>query len=509
MQDKHEKCLSENCLCRSDNHGVKIPSLKDGVKVDFNKPVDLSDFKEVNQNIQEENKLSKDKDLIDKTATLIKDNSNFVTIRKTNEILLYNDKIYSSQDAENIIKEETESIIENCTTHDRNEVVNKIKAQTGTSLEDFDKDPNLSTLDNGILNFETLELKPHTPKHLSRVLLPVEYHKPQFEINDNTIFEDIEKNLKDTLFWKFLTSSHTIDNKIQREEFETSLEITASFFIKRQIDEKAFMFLGRGENGKSVLLEYIESLIGRDNLERIQLQDLSEDKFMCAKLEGKLANIFADLESDELRHTGKIKSIVSNEGIEVQRKYQEAFKLYPFSKLLFSCNRFPKVFDQSQGFFRRWIIVKWNRNFEGDSERDEHLKGKLTSNQDEKNLVFSSLVYLARKLLKDGKFTHSKRWETIQQEWNANADPIDDFVTNHIIESDDNKTVRDTYHFYKEIMLSKQERPLGIGQFGKAFAEYFDQGKETEKESRRSLRVWYNIDFKRPKQTTLKEADDI
>jgi len=264
------------------------------------------------------------------------------------------------------------------------------------------------------------------------------------------------------------------------------------------------MNLGGGENGKSVFLEYVGNMLGHDNIEHIQLQDLEEDKFMCAKLEGKLANIFPDLETDELRHTGKIKVISSNEGIEVQNKYQPAFKLYPFLKMIFSCNRFPKAHDQGQGFFRRWIIVKWERDFENDPERDEHLKDRLKSNRDEMNIVFSSLVYLARKLLKDGKFTHSKDWRKVQQEWNKNADPVDDFATNCIINSDNHKTKRETYQFYKETMLIRGETPLGIGRFGKLFAEYFEDSIE-KVETGRTMRVWLNIDFKKPKQTGLEE----
>jgi len=507
MKDHHDECINENCLCSYNSHGIKIPTLKDGVKVDFSKPIEQSFIQEWNESNRPDkhDQVKKDKDIIDKTSSLIKESHNFVTVRKTNEILLYNGKIYDRSNAENIIKEETEIIVENCTTHERNEVINKIKAQTGADIEEFDKDSNLITLENGILDFKNFQLKEHSPKFLSRVLLPVEFEKPKYEIKDETIFKNIEKNLEETLFWKYLKSSFVIDEDFRKDEFEAALEVTASFLIKHQIDERAFMFLGRGENGKSVLLEYIESLLGKDNLSHIQLHDISEDKFMSAKLEGKLGNIFADLEADELRHTGKIKAITSGEGIEVQRKYQEAFTLRPFSKLLFSCNRFPKVYDQSQGFFRRWIIVKWERDFENDPQRDEQLKNKLNSNQEEKNKVFSCLVYLAKKLLKGGKFTHSKEWRIIQKEWNSNADPIDDFVNNYIIDSDENKTVRETYHFYKDIMLSKQETPLGIGQFGKVFREYFDQDRI--KEGGKTDRVWLNINFKEPIQTTMKEFD--
>jgi putative DNA primase/helicase len=317
-----------------------------------------------------------------------------------------------------------------------------------------------------------------------------------FEINDETIFEDIEKNLKDTMFWKFMTTSFTVNGEFRKEDFQTVLEIIASPIIKRHINEKAFMFLGQGENGKSVCLDYVKSLIGEKNISRIPLQDIAEDKFMCANLSGKSVNIFTDLESGEMKHAGKIKAITSGEGLEAQEKYMPPFTLYPFCKLMFSCNRFPKIYDQNQGFFRRWIIVKWDRNFEKDPERIEYLREKLASNQDEKNLVFSCLVFLARKLNKVGKFTHFKDWKTTQKEWNSNADPIDDFDSNYILDSDKNKTKRETYQFYKKIMLSKGEIPLGMGQFSKAFAEYHDEDRIKEKETQRIERVWLNIDFK-------------
>jgi len=444
-------------------------------------------------------------DKIDNVASVLQKNYRFLTIRKTEEILLYNGKIYDNLQAETIIKEETEKLIPNCTTHHRNEVVNKIKAQTFTDIENFDSDPNLITISNGILNLETLELFPHTPEHLSRVLLPVKYAKPIHDIADDSIFADVEKNLKDTLFWKFLKSSFTINGEFRRNDFETTLEIISSPIIKRHIDEKAFMFLGQGENGKSVCLGYIAAYIGKNNVSSITLQDIADEKFMRANLDGMSANIFSDLEQNELRHTGKIKAITSNEGIEVQKKHQQGFTLYPFCKLLFSCNRFPKVFDQTQGFFRRWMIIKWDRNFENDPERIPYLREKLAENFDEMNTVFSCLVVIANKLNRAGQFTHSKNWKTIQREWNENADPIDDFDSNYIIDSEHNKNKRDTYQFYKETMLSKGETPSGMGQFSKAFEEYHDQ--DILKSDGKTQRVWLNIDFKIPKQTTLSEID--
>ena len=433
------------------------------------------------------------KDKIDNVAKVFLKSYDFVTLKKLDEVLIYNGKIYDGLKAESLIKEETEKLIPNCTTHDVKEVINKIKRKTYVDIEEFDSDPNLITLENGILNLETLELKEHTPKHLSRVLLPVEYTKPKHK--------DIEKNLKDTLFWKYLKSSFTIDGKFRKIDFETILEIIASPIVKRHIDEKAFMFLGDGENGKSVCLGFIESILGLDNISSITLQDIAENKFLRANLSGKSANIFTDLEKNELRFSGKIKAIISGEGIEVEKKYQQGLRIKPFAKLMFSCNRFPKSFDQSQGFFRRWMIIKWERNFENDPERIPYLREKLQENQEETNLIFSCLVSIANKLNQTGKFTHTKDWKEVQKEWNENADPLDDFATNYIIDSEGDKSKRDTYHWYKEVCYLKGESPLGMGKFAKVFREYYEEDRDGK------TRTWLNIDFKKPKQEFLKEND--
>ncbi len=503
-------CIDENCLCKEGH--AKQDLINEATEV---MKEHLPNYDELKQNIKEHhedyqvsNRVSKSKDVIDYTTLEIKRLYDFITLRESNETLLYDGKIYNKSYADSIIKEETEKIIENCGSHDRTEVINKIKAQTFKDIAEFDKDPNIISVDSGILYLDSLKLKKHTPDYLSRVLLPVEYQTPDYEIRDESIFEDIEKNLKDTLFWKYLKSSFTVDEEFRKEDFESVLEITASFFVKHHIDERSFLFLGRGENGKSVLMEYIENMLGEEkNVTKIPLQELTEDRFMRAELAGMSANIYPDLEVNELRKTGKFKAITSNENITAQKKHQQPFLLKTFVKLLFSCNRFPKVFDQSQGFFRRWMIIKWERDFENDPERDALLRDKLKANTEEKSKVFSCLVHLARKLRQAGKFSHSKDWREIQKEWNANADPLDDFVNNYILDSDEDKPIRETYQFYKEIMLSKNERPLSMAQFGKAFSEYYEQDRTRIND--KQMRVWLNIDFKIPTQTKMMEYDNL
>ena len=241
-------------------------------------------------------------DKIDNAAIQLQKDNRFCTLRKSNEILMYGGKIYDDVAAETVIKEETEKIIPNCGIRNRIEVIEKIKAQTYTDLELFDSDPNIITINSGILDLEKVEINEHTPQNQSRVLIPRNFKTPEFRINDKTIFEDIEKNLRATEFWQFLIRSFTINGELQQKSLEIVLEILAAPLVKHQIDDKAFMNLGSGDNGKSVFLGYIGEMYETRNGSNIALQDIADDKFYRANLDGKSFNIFPDLEKNELRH---------------------------------------------------------------------------------------------------------------------------------------------------------------------------------------------------------------
>ena len=485
---------SSHCQCDNLGHSW-------GTIVDYDKPVtdqQMEDYKAVNDDLPKPTlkKLKikhNDSDKIDIVAQHLIDHEDFLTIRETNEILYWNGKIFDSNNAIPKIKAETENQIINCTESDRNEVVNKIKALTYTNIDEFDNDPNLITLENGIFNILTQELTPHTPTNLSKTLIPCSYIENVVDISE-------------TKFWNVLTTICTSDGKLDEELRTNVLEMYASSFIKQQIDEISFISYGSGSNGKSIVLEYLESLIGKDNVSRIPLQELADDKFASADLVGKMANIYTDIGTNALRHVDKIKNLSSGEKIRAQFKHGQGFTLIPYAKQIFSCNRFPKVYDPSNGFFRRWKILNFRHIFsKSDKDYDPRLKFKLIEDIEGKNLVFSFVIGISKRLLETGKFTHSTNPIKNRELWNANADPIQNFVDKFTIETEHecNKSFKETHVFYKETMYSIGETPLRFRQFNKEFSEHYEENPRHGK-----ARTWLNLDFKRPEQKTMESIYD-
>ncbi len=493
LADKHDECNLENCLCAIETyHNTKG---KIGWKEEEPTLQDLNDYNSATNNIPEPalEKLKElmrikhdDDDRIDKVAEILIKKYNFVTVRETDVIHFYNGKIYDSKNAQSIIKEETEKLIKECTRADKLEVIDKIKSLTYKEIQAFDSDPNLITLESGIYNISTGKEEPHTPTNLSKVLIPCSYIENVVDISE-------------TKFGKYLDSTCTIDGKLDEEMYDDILELMAACFVKNKVDEKSWILLGNGDNGKSVLLLLLNSMLGKDNVSNIALQDLVSNPFAAARLDGKLANIYTDLKSTALKSEEKIKNLSSGEPMHVEHKYQDGFDMVTYAKLIFSCNQFPRVYDQSDGFFRRWIIIQFRRKFAlGDPDRDEKLKEKLLNDQHEKDLVFSYLMIFSEKLLRTGKFRYPLSHTAIRKLWNANADPLYHFIENCIIEVEGNrKTKRETYKFYEQWCFDHGIVPLGKGQFGKAFGEEFDEDKVGSK------RYWIDIDFKVPKQESF------
>ena len=483
-----------DCQCDNIGHGRNV-TISDEPVTDEQ----LEDFKSVNDNIARPTlrnlKINnRDLDKIDVVALDLIDDWNFVTERESNTIYWYNGKIYDSKNSTSVIKEAVEKQIADCTESNSNEVVNKIKRLTYMGIEEFDSDPNVVTLENGIYNISTGELTPHTPTYFSKVLIPCSYTKP--------VHENIEDNLKDTLFWNYLTTTCTVNGKLDDVMRTDILEMMACCFVKQQINEISFLLHGDGANGKSVALEYIQNMLGDDNFTNIPLQTLAEDKFQVASLDGKLANIFTDIEQNELKHTGIIKAISSGESVQVRHLYSEPFKMKPYAKLIFSCNRFPKVYDQHGGFFRRWKIIMFKRKFAiNDPIRDNNLKDNLRDNVEERNLVFSVLIGISKELLQRGNFTYSISEKGNQKIWNENSDPLQAFVDNYCIRVNGWKSKEETYKFYKQIMYDKGETPLKYRPFNKEFSEHYEEGHSGD------VRKWENLDFKVPKRESLEEYD--
>jgi|Deesub1362A_J573_1020465.scaffolds.fasta_scaffold01902_8 putative DNA primase/helicase len=328
----------------------------------------------------------------------------FVTLVDTEEVWYYSDGIFKPG-GEAIIKALCQEYLgEKANTHRVNEVIGHIQRSTYIERSEFDKNINLIAVENGVLNLETGELVPHSPDYFPTVKIPVVYD-PEADC------PKVKKFLSEVL--------HPDDIPVIEEFFGFCL--WRKYFI-----HKAFMLVGEGSNGKTTLIKLLENFLGKQNVSSVSIQDLGENRFAAAELYGKLANLFADIPDRALRNTGIFKMLTGGDTLTVERKFKNPFKFENYAKQIYSCNKLPETYDETDAFFRRWIIINFPNKFEGD-KADKTLIEKLTTPEELSGLLNLALEGLNR-LLEKGEFSKGVSTEEVREAYIRMSNPVAAFV---------------------------------------------------------------------------------
>ncbi|MBF0556333.1 MAG: hypothetical protein HQK96_17590, partial [Nitrospirae bacterium] len=285
------------------------------------------------------------------------------------------------------------------------EVIAHIEDLTTIKPDSLNPRAELINLDNGMLDFMTGELLTYNKDYLSTIRIPIVY-------DIKAECPGIDKFLATTLS----------PNCIPLIE-----EMLGYCLVSVVRYEKAFMLTGTGANGKSTLLTLLEAFIGQFNVSKIPLQEIADNRFKRADLLGKLVNIFADLPSTPLESTSYLKAIVSGDHIDCERKHKDPFFFRPFARLIFSANEIPKSRDKTHAFYRRWVVIPFEKRFEG-TNADRSLASKLTTPEELSGLLNRALSGL-RRLFDNDAFSENEHTRRAMAEYKKQNDSVEAFIS--------------------------------------------------------------------------------
>lgn len=228
--------------------------------------------------------------------------------------------------------------------------------------------------------------------------------------------------------------------------------------------EKALFLFGEGANGKSVVLYVLEELIGKDNCSSIPLEKFNDSHYI-ARLRDKLVNISLETNAKTNVYDNMFKAIVTGDTISADEKYGQPFQFKPYCKLLFSTNNMPRVGDKTEGYYRRLLILPFNRQFSIE-ERDPKLKQKIAASELD-GIFLWSLNGLTR-LRKRGYFEESASMQTVKDAYRKENNNVIIFVEEQCVLDAQADIGSDAlYVAYREWCLESEYRPLSKIMFGR------------------------------------------
>ena len=256
-------------------------------------------------------------------------------------------------------------------------------------------------LRSGMLNLSTFEIVPHDREFYFTQMLPIDFD-PNSTRRCDTWLRYLETNVR------------TPEVIAQLQEF------TGYCFVRHSRYEKALYLLGPGADGKSTYMKVLRELVGPENCSAVSFSAI-EDQFQRSAMYNRLVNLSAEIGAESME-SQYFKKIVSGDTLQAAYKHVDTFEFDPYCKLVFAGNMLPRVRDNTDGYFRKLLIVNMKRQFlEDDKDRDPNLFDKLKAELSE--IFYWGLCGLDR-LVKQGHFTFADETRELMQDYRRLNNPV-------------------------------------------------------------------------------------
>ncbi len=227
--------------------------------------------------------------------------------------------------------------------------------------------------------------------------------------------------------------------------------------------EKVLLLYGSGANGKSVFIEIMSAMLGKENVSRFSLESITEPKgYSRAELSTKLLNLSTEISGKMDR--GIFKQLASGESVEARHIYGSPFSMDNYAKLLFSTNELPKETESTDGFFRRWLVVSFEETIP-ESEQDKELARKIIDS--ELSGVLNWVLEGLNRLLIQKRFTESEAVKEQVKAFRQQSDSVLMFLDEHTYEPDitQTKPLKEVFAWYRSFCEEGGYRPCSATTF--------------------------------------------
>lgn len=279
-------------------------------------------------------------------------------------------------------------------------------------FERLDKDERYINFRNGLLDLQTMELRPHSPKVLTTIQLNCSY--------------DGSKTFAPT-FRKYIDD---LCRKDDGEPDQTKMAIIQEFCGLAISNVYGYRTKGclalvsyLGDSGKSRLLELINHILGPENVASVPIQNMNENsRFTVGTIAGRRCVIVGDQGRTEVEDSSLFKSLTGGDMVKVESKGKQPFYLTFRGVIMFATNDLP-IFKDDKGnhVFNRLVIVPCTHRVP-EKERDPMIVEKMLP--EIPAIVNWSLLGLKRLMQNGYRFTKSAASEEANLDLRLRSDTV-------------------------------------------------------------------------------------
>ena len=250
-----------------------------------------------------------------------------------------------------------------------------------------------------------------------------------------------------------------LDEVLPEPELQNILaEYLGYIFVKNSVLklEKVLLLFGTGANGKSVLFEILMALLGTQNVANYSLQSLTaENGNSRAMLVNKLLNYASEI-------NGKLESnifklLISGEPVEARLLYKNTQIISDYARFMFNCNELPKEVENTNAFFRRFIILPFRVTIPP-NKQDKELSQRII--ESELTGVFNWVLNGLTRLLQNKDFSQSNIVQNEVLQYQKESDSVMMFLEDENYQSsvEYDRPLKDVYSEYKTYCLDSGYR---------------------------------------------------
>lgn len=224
---------------------------------------------------------------------------------------------------------------------------------------------------------------------------------------------------------------------------------------------KAFILVGNGANGKSVLLSALSTLLFPQSAVSFVPPGRWGQEYYVYEMRHALVNVVSELPAWNIISTDAFKAVVAGDPVLGRAPYGQAIHFRPRALHLFACNELPATKDFTHGFWRRFTVLPFKRTFDGTTTAGDI----LASLQTERSGMVSWAIQGAQRLIEQRGYTGSANVAQAAAEWRLESDPVASFVSACC--TDGTCRATDMYRYFSQWCNAAGRMVLSGVRFGK------------------------------------------